>query len=320
MKAIRAHELGEPEVMKLEEIATPEPGAGQVLVRVMAAGVNPVDTYIRAGNYGAVPLPYTPGFDAAGTVEAIGSDVSTVAVGDRVYTAGSVTGTYAEFALCTHDQVFALPDNISFQQGAGVFIPYATAYRALMQKAGAKPGDKVLIHGASGAVGSAALQIAKAAGIDASGTAGSAEGLKLIREQGGTHAYNHGDAGYLDKAVAEATGGNGFDIIIEMLANVNLARDLDALAKEGRVVVVGSRGTIEIDPRKTMARNTTIMGITVLNTPPHDMARIHQALYQGMSAGELAPVVGKEFKLHEAPQAHKAILESGSFGKIVLVP
>src|SRR5918998_3905087 len=147
MKAIRVHEFGAPEVMRLEDVPEPRAGAGQILVRVRAAGVNPVDTYVRAGAYAKTPeLPYTPGSDAAGIVEAVGEGVARVRAGDRVYLAGSLTGTYAELALCDESQAHTLPERVSFAQGAGVYVPYATAYRALFQRAGARAGERVLVR------------------------------------------------------------------------------------------------------------------------------------------------------------------------------
>ena len=157
MRSIVVREYGEPEVMHLEEISIPEVGTTDVLVCIKAAGVNPVDTYIRQGIHANTPdLPFTPGKDAAGIVKEIGDEVSKVKVGDRVYLAGSETGTYAEYALCEEHQIWKLPEKSSFEHGAGVFIPYATAYRALIQKAEARPNETVLVHGASGAVGIAA--------------------------------------------------------------------------------------------------------------------------------------------------------------------
>ena len=139
MKAIIIREFGSPEVMKIEEVSIPKVEASQVLVRVKAAGVNPVDAYIRSGVYPAVPkLPYTCGKDASGIVEEIGDEITKVKIGDRVYTADSVSGTYAEYVVCNENQVNLLPENVSFEQGAGVFLPYATAFRALFQKANAK--------------------------------------------------------------------------------------------------------------------------------------------------------------------------------------
>jgi len=136
MKAIVVREFGEPEVMKLEEVSTPEPTDSQVLVKIEAAGVNPVDTYLRTGIHAHAPrLPYTPGKDGAGIVEACGPEATKFKPGDCVYTAGSISGTYAEYSLCREEDLGRLPDNVSFEQGAGIWTPYATSYRALFQKA-----------------------------------------------------------------------------------------------------------------------------------------------------------------------------------------
>src|SRR6266487_2715573 len=260
MKAIRVHEFGGPEVLRLEEVPTPRPGPGQVLVRMHAIGVNPVETYIRAGTYAYKPaLRYTPGNDGAGVVEEIGSDVNEFKPGDRVYTARSVSGTYAEFALCTTEQVHPLPANVSFGQGAAMGTPYATAYRGLFQRADAKPGETVLAHGASGGVGTAAVQLARARGLRVFGTAGSDQGLKLAREQGAHEVFNHRAPDQFEQ-IMNATSGRGVDVIVEMLANVNLGKDLTILAKGGRVVIIGSRGRVEIDPRDTMQRDVDVRG------------------------------------------------------------
>src|SRR5260370_4637943 len=158
MKAILVREFGGPEVLKLEEISTPKPSAGQVLVRIHAAGVNPYDTYMRAGTYAIKPpLPYTPGSDGAGGGEAIGEGVKKVKSGDRVYTAKTVTGAYAEYAVTLEEQVHALPEKISFGQGAGVWVPYGTAYHALHHSAQARASETVLVHGASGGGGIAGV-------------------------------------------------------------------------------------------------------------------------------------------------------------------
>src|SRR6202048_1893552 len=163
MKVIRVQEFGGPEVLKLQEAPTPKPGPGEVLVRVHAAGVNPYDTYMRNGTYAVKPpLPYTPGSDAAGVVEAVGEGVTKVKPGARVYTAKTLTGAYAEYALALESQVHPLPPNISFAQGAGVWVPYGTAYHALNQRTKARAGETLLVHGASGGVGLAAVQIARA--------------------------------------------------------------------------------------------------------------------------------------------------------------
>jgi NADPH2:quinone reductase len=319
MKAIHVHQFGGPEVLRLEEVPAPQPGPGEVLVRMQAAGVNPVETYIRAGKYARLPeLPYTPGNDGAGVVEQVGSGVTEFKTGDRVYTAGSLSGTYAEFALCKKEQVHPLPANVSFAQGAAMGTPYATAYRGLLQRAVAKPGETVLVHGASGGVGTAAVQLGRARGLRVFGTAGSEEGLKLAREQGAHAVFDHHAPEHFEQ-IMNATGGHGVDVIVEMLANVNLGKDLTILAKGGRVVIIGSRGPVEIDPRNTMQRDADVRGMILPNTPPAEMASIHAALAAGLENGTLRPVIGKEFPLADAAQAHQAVMESGALGKIVLV-
>jgi NADPH:quinone reductase len=320
MKAIRVHEFGGPEVLRLEEVADPKPGAGQVVVRIRAAGVNPVETYVRAGAYARLPnLPYTPGSDAGGTIESVGANGSRFKVGDRVYVGGSVTGAYAELALCDERTVYPLPSPASFAQGAAMHVPYATAFRGLFDRAHARGGESVLIHGASGGVGSAAVQLARAAGLYVVGTAGSDRGKKLVAEEGAHKVLDHTSPAHFEEALA-AAGGRGYDVILEMASHVNLGRDLPLLAPKGRVVVIGSRGPVEINPRDTMSRDASILGMSLLNATIEELAGIHAALGAGLENKALRPVIGQEIPLAEAPRAHKAVMESNSYGKIVLVP
>ena len=310
--------------MRLETGPEPTPGPSQVLVRLRAVGVNAVDTYIRAGKYGTLPtLPFTPGADAAGTIESVGPEVLEWRVGDRVYIggtqAGRALGAYAEVAISDRRQVHRLSERVSFEQGAAVNIPYATAYRALVHKAHAQPGEAVLIHGASGGVGIAAVQLAMALGLRVIATAGSETGLQIVREQGVPVVLDHRQANYLDP-VADVTGGRGVEIILEMLANVNLARDLTLLAKNGRVIVIGNRGTIEIDPREIMRREASVTGVFLFNAPAEELLSIHAALEAGLANGTLRPVIGQQFALADAARAHTAVLQPGACGKIVLVP
>lgn len=320
MKAIRAHQFGGPEVLKLEEVPDPQSGPGQVVVRVHAAGVNPVEAYIRTGTYAAKPnLPYTPGSDGGGVVVAVGPGVKRVKTGDRVYTTASITGTYAELALCDEAKVQRLPEHVSFEQGAAMGVPYGTAYRGLFQRADAKPAETVLVHGASGGVGTAAVQLARAAGMVVIGTAGSEDGMKLVQEQGAHHVLNHSTEGYLDELM-KLTEGRGVDVIIELLANKNLARDLTVLAKKGRVAVIGNRGTIEINPRDAMSREADIRGVTLMNTSDAEYKEMHAALVAGLESGALHPVIGEKIPLAEAARAHTEIMGgSGARGKMVLV-
>jgi len=320
MKAIVVHEFGGPEVLKLEEVPTPKPAAGQVLVRIHGAGVNPYDAYMRAGTYAVKPpLPYTPGSDGAGIIEAVGDGVKKVKKGDRVYTAKTLTGAYAEYALALEEQVHALPEKVSFSQGAGVWVPYGTAYHALHHSAQARASETVLVHGASGGVGTAAVQMARAMGLTVFGTAGTQKGVDLVKREGAHQVFDHSKAGYQEE-ILKATGGRGADVILEMLANVNLAADLKLLATNARVIIIGNRGEITINPRDLMLRRASARGFTLWAIMSEEEKEIHAGLIAGLENGTLRPVVGKELPLAEAARAHKEILEPGAAGKIVLVP
>jgi NADPH2:quinone reductase len=320
MKAIRVEEFGEPEVMRLVELPDPKAAGKQTLVRIHAAGVNPVETYIRAGAYPRKPqLPYTPGSDGAGVVAAIGADVHGVRVGERVFLSGSISGTYAEFALCAPDQVHPLPEGATFAQGAAIGVPYATAYRALFHRGGVRAGETVLVHGASGGVGTAAVQLARAAKVRVFGTAGSAGGRQVVEGLGADQVFDHKDSGYR-QAILDATGGRGVDCILEMLANVNLGEDLRLLAPNGRVIVIGSRGSVEINPRDAMMRDADIRGMVLPNATASDLAKIYKALGDQLADNRFSPVVGQNFPLASAAEAHRAVMASNARGKIVLIP
>lgn len=320
MKAVVVHEFGGPEVLKLEDVPTPRPTAGQVLVRIRAAGVNPYDTYMRNGTYAVKPpLPYTPGSDGAGDVEAVGEKVTRVKPGDRVYTAKTLTGAYAEYALTLESQVHPLPSNVTYAQGAGIWVPYGTAFHALRQVSKARAGETLLVHGASGGVGIAAVQIGRALGMTVLGTAGTQKGLELVKREGAHHAFDHTNSAYRDQ-ILQGTGGLGVDLILEMLANVNLGHDLKLLAPHGRVVVIGSRGDTSISPRDLMTRRGSIHAFTLWGVSEAEEKEIHPGLIAGLENNTFRPVVGKELRLAEAPRAHKEILEPGAHGKIVLVP
>ncbi len=320
MIAIRVREFGGPASLKLEDIPVPEPGPGQVLIRVHAAGVNPVDTYIRSGAYGMLPsLPYTPGLDGAGVVERTGSGVAGIAPGDRVYLCRSISGTYAEYALCDRTQVRPLPARITFEQGAAVWVAYATAYCAMLQRAALRANEWVLVHGASGGVGLAALQIARARGARLIGTASTPEGLDLVRAHGAEFALDHSRDGYLDEA-RRITGHpeGGVNLVVEMLANVNLEKDLGVLARNGRVVVIGSRGAIEVTPRQLMSRNSSIIGMSLHNSTQAELDEAGAAIGAGLDNGALTPVVGTVLPLERAAEAHEKVMQRGARGKIVL--
>ncbi|MBI1959595.1 MAG: NADPH:quinone reductase [Candidatus Rokubacteria bacterium] len=320
MKAIRISEYGGPAVLKLEEVSAPQPGPGQVLVRNHAVGVNPVDTYLRSNTDNRGPkLPYTPGSDSAGVVEAVGAGVTAVKAGERVYVGGTLSGAYAELSLCDQGQVHPLPANVSFAQGAAMNVPYATAYHALFNRGHGQAGETLLVHGASGGVGIGAVQLARARGLTVIGTAGTERGRRLVLAEGAHHVLDHGAPGYLDDLM-KLTGGQGVDVVLEMLANVNLQKDLGIVAMRGRIVVIGNRGTVEINARLAMNRDATILGMALYHATPAQFAGIHAALVEGLRNGTLRPVIGQELPLGQAPRAHEAVMAPGHHGKVVLVP
>ena len=320
MKAIRVSQFGGPEVLKFEaNVPIPKPGNSEVLIRVHAVGINPVETYIRAGTYARKPkLPFIPGNDCAGVVEDVGSEVTSFKKGDRVFTSSSITGTYAEYTVSLATSIHPLHNDLSYVQGASLPTPYRTAYRALYQRGCGKPGETVLIHGASGGVGVAAVQFARASGMRVIGTAGTDKGVELVKQAGANEVYNHRNSGYLEEIKA-ATEECGIDLIVENASHINLGRDLPLLARRGRVVIVGNRGPIEINPRDLMSREAIVSGVLLFGATQEEMREIDAAIQGGMAAGWLRPIAGKQFPLENASEAHVNIISGeGALGKMVL--
>jgi len=325
MKGISVAEFGGPDVMKLVDIAMPEAKEGEVLVKVYAAGINPVETYKRAGTYAKhlLPaLPFTPGADGAGIVEALGAGVSTVAVGDRVWLSGSTSGTYAEYCVSKASDVHPLPASIGFKEGAGIGTAYRTAYRGLFTrvKGLTKSGHTVLVHGASGGVGLAAIQLAKAQGCEVIGTASTEEGLALISSLG-AQAVNHKKEGYMAEIKALTPKTEGVDMILEMAAHINLGADLPLLRRGGTVVVIGNKGMTEtnINARALMLTESQIVGLLGPGSP-EEGKEVLAGINKGLQDGSLKPYAGPTFKLAEAPASHVEVIEHklGTKGKIIL--
>lgn len=318
MRAVLVHQFGGVEQMKVEDgVAIPSVADKQVLLKVHVSGVNPVDTYIRSGQYATLPgLPYVPGRDAAGVIHSTGSLVTKFKPGDRVFSSHSTQfGTLAEFTSVDEAHVFPLDDKLTYSQGAGIGVPYFTAYRALFQKAHAKKGERVLVHGASGAVGLAAVQIGVANGLRVVGTAGTPEGLDLVKQMGAEAVFNHRDKKY----ISELQKGEKFDVILEMLANVNLGKDLTLMKPRGRTIVVGSRGTVSIDPRNIMGIEGSVTGMALQTATPEEWKELSEGVIEGINAGWVTPVVDREYTLEEAGKAHHDIINSkGAKGNLVV--
>lgn len=316
VKKVEVTHFGDPEVLQLIEGEALKAGRGEVVVDVKAVGVNPVETYIRAGTYPKLPqLPYTPGGNAAGIISSCGEGVKRFKVGARVYTAATVTGAYASQSICTEAQVYPLPDKTSFEEGAAIGVPAATAWRALFIRGSLQVGERVLVHGGSGSVGQAAIQFAVAQGYEVLATAGTDRGCSLI-EGLGAKAFNHNDPHYFT-ALQNA---GAVDLIIEMLANKNLPADLELLAPHGRVVIVGSRGPVEIDPRATMAKETDVRGFALASASTEDLVLTHGAIFTALETEQYKPHIAITMDLAEASKSHQLVMEDGNCGKIILIP
>ena len=265
----------------------------------------------------------TPRGDAGGVIFAIGPGVTEHKLGNRVCVGTALsfdlTGCYAEKVKRRASEVLPLPAAVSFAQAATFGVSYPTAHYALFERGKARAGETVFIHGASGSVGTSAIQLAKRAGMTVIGSAGTLKGLELVLTEGADHAVSHTEAGYM-KVVRRLTGGNGPELILEMLANANLAADLDLAAKYGRIIVIGNRGEITINPRVAMMKELDIRGIALWNATAAQMELTMRDIMAGVAEGSLRPVVGREMPLSEAAAAHLAVLEHGVGGKIVLIP
>ncbi len=325
MKAVRVHKFGGSDVLQLEQgVPIPRPQDHQILVRVICAGVNPVETYIREGQYSRLPeLPYTPGSDAAGYVETLGRSAAIATglkQGQRVFVTGTAgnSGSYAEYIVADATFVFPLHPRLTFAQGAALGTPYFTAYKALVMNGGAKPGEAVLVHGASGAVGTAAVQIARALGALVVGTAGTKDGMDVVSECGAHHVFNHNHKNY-EKNMVDHIGGEGFDVIIEHLANINLGHDVQMLKEGARIMVVGCRGAVTINPRHLMLPEASIRGVALGITTPAQWKEIGAAIVAGIEAGWVSPVINREYSMDQVRQVHSDIIHSkGAKGKLVI--
>jgi NADPH2:quinone reductase len=321
MKAMRAHQFGGPEQLRLEEAPDPQVQAGQVQIRVRAAGINPADLVRLSGRLGNLPLPYIPGTDVSGEVEAVGTGVTHVKAGDRIF-GRALTGGYAEKTCLAASEAFLLPANLSFAEGAAIPIPFYTAYRALHHKAGLKAGETVLVSAGGGGVGVAAIQLAKLAGARVITTVGSADKAARTKELGADVTINYREQDFAAE-VQKLTDGKGVEVIIENVASDNLAKDLTIAAKNSRIIVIGT-GTAkgpdgQFAVMYALMKDVNILGMSLINAGPF-IAEMANALTPLFSSAKLKAVVSKTYPLSEAPQALADLVAGRVFGKLALNP
>jgi NADPH:quinone reductase len=322
MKAIRIHETGGPEVMHLEEIEIPAPKAGEVLIKVAAAGVNYADLAQRAGAYlTPTRTPMTPGMEIAGTVVALGDGVNSVSEGTRV--AAFCDGGYAEYAISHASMVIPISPALDFTHAAAFPLQGITAYQLLQESAHLQAGESVLVHSAAGGVGTLAVQLAKLMGADfVIGTASNAEKLALVRRLGADVAINYTEHDWVEQ-VKHATGGKGADIILEMVGGTICEQSLQCLAPFGRMVIYGvASGQIsQFSGPQLMYKNQAIIGYWLVGqiSRTDRITLAIMSLMQYLLSGQLEIIVGQTFPLDQAAEAHKAIAERRTMGKVVLL-
>jgi len=324
MKAVRIHEYGGPEVLVYEEVPKPEPGPAQILVKVAAATVNPVDVAVREDRF---PTPRQPpkilGSDGAGVVEQIGAEVTSVEIGERVAFSGlgiGSEGSYAEYAVIAETQVVHLPEELSFTDAAAIGMAFPAAYYALVTRGALREGETVLVQGAAGGVGSASVQLARALGARVLATASGRDAADLVLSLGAEAVIDFRTEDVTER-VLELTGGRGVDLIHELVLSANLPMDVEMVAKGGRIVGTGQGpgpdATVPIGA--AIAKDASVLFMNLNNAGRAGVAAIATEVADMVAAGKVRPVIGAELPLAEARRAHEMLARS-HLGKIVLLP
>lgn len=321
MRAARLHEHGGEEVLQVDEIDRPVPGGHELLVEVRSAGVNPVDTYFRDGSSDPVSLPFTPGVDIAGTVAEVGEYVDGFDAGDRVYGTGignaTHQGAYAEYAVVPESRLIHLPTAIDFKEAGGAGVAAVTAWRALIDHAELEPAEYCLIHGGSGGVGHAAVQIANAVGAQVVATAAPKYHDRIIDLGAATVLdYERND---LDEAVRDATDG-GVDVVVDHRLDDYLQFDAEVAATGARVVGIGENDPVVgfTDDGVARSKDVSYHFMTMFNTP--DFRIPLRGVAHLMETGRLSIEVTRTYPLDEAGEAQRSVMEDSFLGKLVILP
>ncbi|HEX4962337.1 MAG TPA: quinone oxidoreductase [Thermoanaerobaculia bacterium] len=323
MKAIRIHRLGGPEVLELEDVPAPEPKEGEAVVRVEAAGVNYIDVYFRTGLYKGPALPFTPGQEAAGTVAAVGSGASDVAVGDRVAYTGP-HGAYAELVAVPAARLVKLPAEVSTRQGAAAMLQGMTAHYLACSTYALKEGDVCLVHAAAGGVGQLLCQVAKLRGARVLGTVSTAEKGEIARAAGADEVILYSQVDFAAEA-RRLTGGHGVQVVYDGVGKDTFDKSLDSLARRGTMVLFG-QSSGPVPPFDAGILNTK--GSLYLTRPSlfHYMATVEELQRRAedvlgwIAAGQLKLAIDRELPLAEAAEAHRALEGRRTTGKVLLVP
>lgn len=314
MKAIRYHEHGGPEVLRLEDVADPKPGAGEALVRIVASGVNPAEVTRRRGAGIPVEFPAMVGIEAAGVAQSVGEGVTSVKAGDRVIVR-QPPYSYAEFVVAAERSLYAMPKGMSLLEASTVSVTFTTAWHALA-RAGAKSGDTVLVQAAASGVGIAAIQLAKQLGATVLATASSAEKLEWAKQYGLDYGINYVESDFAQEA-KRLTDGKGVDIIVDGVGGEVLAKGLTALTRHGRISVFGSAGgrTAPIAVTDLYRGFQSILGVGGAGTSREEFENI----LGWFAEGKLKPTIDRTWQLAEAVEAHRYQESRQVKGKTALV-
>jgi NADPH2:quinone reductase len=322
MQAVRVHETGGPEQLRFEDAPLPEPGQGQVRVKVIACGLNYIDTYHRTGLY-PLPLPFTPGLEFAGTIDALGPGVSGWQFGDRVATASGIGG-YAQFALAPADKLVRVPEGVTFDQAAALMLQGMTAHYLAHSTFPLKAGDTCLIHAAAGGVGLLLVQIAKRAGARVFGTVSTAEKAALAEAAGADVVIRYTEENFVER-VRELTNLRGVDVVYDSVGASTWEGSLDCLRPRGMMVTFGNAsGPVQpISPLLLSAKGSIFLTRPTLAhyiATPEDLAWRAGDLFNWVAAGELDVRIDRRFPLAEAADAHRALEGRQTAGKVLLIP
>ena len=325
MRAWRVHELGEPEdVMQLDDVEPPVPGAGEVVVNVAAAALNFPDILVCRGQYQEKPpLPFTPGIEVAGTVTAVGPDVTTFAPGQRVLGSPKAPfGGLSEQTLARSSSLFAIPDAIPFEPASGLQVTYKTGWLALHHRAHIQPGETLLVHAGAGGVGSAAIQLGLVAGARVIATAGGPEKVEVCRKLGAELAIDYLAEDFVE-IVKDATGGEGADVIYDPVGGDVFDRSTKCIAFEGRILVIGftSGRFPDVRANHVLVKNYSVVGVhygLYSRKRPEIPIAVHDEVVKLYLDGKIDPLVGAVLPMDAAPAALASLGNRGTYGKVVV--